>query len=381
LFWIEDWERFKEELPHQKKPYSKRNWGNKLHSLCSYQGKLKPSIAHYLVKIFVPEEGTILDPFSGAGTISLEAALQGKKSYAFDLSPVAYVVTKAKLEATSAKNTSEVISNLENFLEKNEPTDKELTEAKEFGFNSNIAEYYHEDTLDEVLIARRFFSQKDELDASTAFVMACTLHILHGNRPYALSRRSHPMTPYAPKGNFEYRPLIPRLKDKVKRSLPEEDITNPTFFKPVFREGITYKLDSTEWWPYEVDNLDAIITSPPFFDSTRFYMFNWLRIWFAGWSPSDFKDKPAHFIDERQENSFEVYENIIRQSRERLKEKGVLVFHLGKSNKCDMAENILRIAKPWFSNYDILDEDVTHTEKHGIKDKGTVTSHEYLILY
>jgi len=375
--WSKNWKEFKISLPHQKKPFSKRNWGNKLHSLCSYAGKLKPSIAYNLVKIFVPEKGNLLDPFSGVGTIPLEGALQGKKSYAFDLSPLAYIITKAKLEKPSHNECMKVIENLKKYILNEKPSKEELEEAERFGFNSKIVDYYHKKTLNEILLSRRFFNFKlsvEELDTSEAFVMGCLLHILHGNRPYALSRRSHPLTPYAPTGIFEYKPLISKLNDKVNNSL---DIPLPK----EFQEGNVFKIDSTTWWPTEINNLDAIITSPPFFDSTRFYMANWIRMWFCGWSPKDFEIKSHEFIDERQKENFSVYEPVIRQSRERLKENGVLVFHLGKSDKCDMAKEILKISKPWFENHDILDESVTHLEKHGMRDKGRVTSHLYLILY
>jgi len=55
--WEENWRQFKAQLPHQHNPYAKRNWGHSLHSLCSYPGKMKPAIAHHLVKIFIPENG------------------------------------------------------------------------------------------------------------------------------------------------------------------------------------------------------------------------------------------------------------------------------------------------------------------------------------
>ncbi|HAB52681.1 MAG TPA: hypothetical protein DCE80_11015, partial [Ignavibacteriales bacterium] len=43
--WEKNWNRFKSELPQQQEPYASRNWGHNNHSLCSYQGKLKPAIA------------------------------------------------------------------------------------------------------------------------------------------------------------------------------------------------------------------------------------------------------------------------------------------------------------------------------------------------
>ena len=139
--------------------------------------------------------------------------------------------------------------------------------------------------------------------------------------------------------------------------------------------------DATDTWPQEVDNLDAIVTSPPFFDSTRFYLANWMRLWFCGWNADDFKEKPRAFLDERQKSSFEVYEPILRQSRERLKEGGVLVLHLGKSKKCDMASRLRKLARPWFRVADLFRESVTHCESHGIRDKGTVVEHNYLVMY
>jgi hypothetical protein len=248
--------------------------------------------------------------------------------------------------------------------------------VSEFGLNGSIEEYYHKDTLEEILLAREYFLSQplNELSPSESLVMASLLHVLHGNRPYALSRRSHPITPYAPSGDFEYRPLIPRVKDKLERSLQANIPFN-------FREGTAFQADSTKWWPVEVDKLDAIITSPPFYDSTRFYSQNWLRLWFAGWEPEEFKTKPTEFVDKRQKESFEAYEPLIRQSRERLKEDGVLVFHLGKSDQCDMSEEIRAVAEPWFQGYDTLDESVVHLEKHGVEDKGSTTNHLYLVLF
>ena len=98
-----------------------------------------------------------LDPFAGVGTIPFEAALQGKKAYGFDLSSSAYIISQAKLTAISANNTSQVIGALEKFIANYEPTCEDLKEAETFGFNGKIVDYYHHQTLREVLAARHFF--------------------------------------------------------------------------------------------------------------------------------------------------------------------------------------------------------------------------------
>lgn len=371
--WSKNWQLFKDTLPHQQVPYSKRNWGHKLHSLCSYQGKLKPAIAHHLVKTFVPQNGSILDPFSGVGTIPFEAALDGKMSYGIDISLPAYFISSAKVASPTSKDCYNFIQTMNEIITSKRCTRAELAEAEEFGFNKTLVDYFETRTLKEVLLARRFINQNlPETDAEM-LVVSSLLHILHGNRPYALSRRSHPIVPYAPTGEFVYKSLIEKLNEKVERSLNAELPIN-------FKAGKIFNQDITSVWPQEINNLDAIITSPPFFDSTRFYLANWMRIWFSGWSKKDFEHQINSFIDEKQKKSFAVYESIFRQSKERLKKDGVCVLHLGKSKKCDMAMELQRVAKRWFKTADLFDESVAHCESHGIRDKGTVTSHQYLVL-
>jgi tRNA G10 N-methylase Trm11 len=372
-YWQKNWNYFKINLPHQLLPFSKKTWGHPNHSLCSYQGKLKPSIAYHLVKTFIPENGIMLDPFAGVGTIPFEAALNGYKSYGIDISISAYYIANSKISINSREQCSDYINKMSCFISNSKCTKQELEEVKKFGFNKKIFEYYEEKTLQEIILARRFLKQNQPGNSSEMLVIASLLHILHGNRPYALSRRSHPIVPYAPQGDYIYKNLIKKLEDKLYKYFDQP-------LSPEFIPGKIFFQDSTLLWPQEINNLDAIITSPPFFDSTRFYLTNWIRIWFAGWNSDDFENKVNVFIEEKQKINFSIYENIFRQARERLKKEGVLVLHLGKSKKCDMAEELIKISKHWFNKADLFIEDVAHCASFGIRDIGTVTSHQYLIL-
>ncbi len=367
------WGEFKASLPHQSRPYSKRNWGHPLHSLCSYEGKMKPSIAHFLVRTFVPEDGTMLDPFAGVGTIPFEGCLQGKGSFGFEISPAALAISIAKTVLPTRVEVIRVLDALAAYIRAEQVTEEEIDNARRLRFNQSVEDFYHEDTFREILLARRFFSQGRVRSAEWSFVLACLLHILHGNRPYALSRRSHPVTPFAPTGPREYRALVDRLRAKLERSLDVE-------YPAGFCHGHIYLQDATSWWPREVDNLDAVITSPPFFDSTRFYLANWIRLWFCGWERGDFDTQPLRFLDMKQKQSMKAYESVFRQARERLKRSGVFVLHLGKSSKCDMAEKLQQVAEPWFKTVDLFEEGVSHCESHGITDKGKVSAHQYLIM-
>ena len=371
--WTAAWTKFKQTLPHRGGEFAKRNWGHPLHSLCSYQGKMKPSLAAHLIRTFTVPGERMLDPFSGAGTIPFEAALHGVESWGFDICPPAVHITAGKVGECDVSECREVADGLEGYLQAREVSAGEIESARSIRFNGMLTSYFHEMTLREVLLARRYFVENPPVTPSQSLVFACLLHILHGNRPYALSRRSHPITPFAPTGEGEYRALMPRLRAKVKRSWgagrPEGFVHGRSLFQ-----------DATEWWPPEVEDIDAVITSPPFFDSTRFYLGNWMRLWFCGWEARDFQERPSAFVDERQKLDFGVYGSILRQCRERLAANGVAVFHLGASRKCDMATEVARIAKTWFRVADVYEENVSHCERHGIRDKGTVGRHQYLVL-
>lgn len=366
------WESFKATLPHQAKPYSKRNWGSPLHSLCSYQGKLKPSLAHHLVSVFSSPGDVVVDPFSGAGTLPLEASLMGRIGVGLDISKLGYVLTRAKVERPSEDGLTALLERLGKYFETVEPSSADHESASAVSFNSTIPDYFHPDTLREVLLARRFFAEHWDESVEWAFAFASCLHILHGNRPYALSRRSHPITPYKPTGPTEYRALLPRLQQKIERSMKDA-------YSSDFTPGRAMMGDCTAPWGLETP-ADVVITSPPFYDSTRFYMTNWMRYWFTGWEKPDFSESTEDFVETKQRRSLDVYRLFFDQAVASMKPEGHLVLHLGFSKKCDMAAELLERIPGALTHVDTYYEGVEHCESHGVRDKGTVTGHSYLVL-
>jgi DNA modification methylase len=270
---------FQHTLPYKHFPYDKRNWGHGLHSLCSYQGKLKPSMAHWLVRHFVPKRGRILDPLGGVGTIPFEAALLGHEAVSNDMSPFAATVALAKLAPPSLAEATEAVDRWWRTVEA--VPDVQLDRgAAEFGLNGFVKDFYHPRTLDEVLRARMVFLRDPPPDSTQAFIWASLMHVLHGNRPYALSRTSHPITPFHPKGAATYKSVrekvLQRVTAALKQPLPEG-----------FERGIGLCGDFRNLTREEVGEFHAIITSPPFL-GMRFDRPNWLRLWFCGWGENDF---------------------------------------------------------------------------------------------
>ncbi|HXG65064.1 MAG TPA: DNA methyltransferase [Blastocatellia bacterium] len=367
-------DKFQATLPYQQPPYNKRNWGHRYHSLCSYQAKLKPAIAHFLVSAFTEPHYRILDPFGGVGTIPLEAKLLGRSSVMSDLSPTAFLVAKGKLEPVAQPALIASFESLMSFVHERRD-DMDIKGYSQFGLNGKLADYYHPETFKEILAARLWLQSRMEgISAPDAFIAGCLLHILHGNRPYALSRRSHPLTPFAPTGPNEYRALGPRLREKIFRAYDSVVSGSET-------QSEVYWMDARRL-PSRLgsESVDSIITSPPFIHSTRFHTNNWLRNWFCGWEPEDFNKRKADFVEVLQERNLGIYRELLSSWAGLLRDGGLCILHLGTTDECDMVQEI---ASRLPQEYEVLGscyEYVRDRETHGVRDQGRTIRHGFLFL-
>lgn len=363
-------ERFCESAPHRAGEYSKRNWGGPLHSVCSYQGKLKPAIAHFLVSWFTSPGDQVLDPMGGVGTIPLEARRQGRVGIASDLSPLADTVSRAKLEPFTADAVWRGLHDLDVYL-KDESLTPDASDAS-FGLNGPIERYFHEDTLRELLLARTYFLEGHaEVPAPARDVIKSSLlHILHGNRPYALSRRSHPVTPFAPTGPTIYRPVIRALRERLERIVPH--------LSALEQDGPAGSSHLCDFRQLDIEPVDAVITSPPFSKSLRFWTSNWMRLWLAGWSPDDFKSEPNRFLEVEQRNHFDAYREFAASMHRVMKPGAPLVMHLGETATVNMASAIQPMLADHFDVRYVGRECVADTESHGLRDKGATVAHWYV---
>ncbi len=68
------------------------------HFIHPYPAKMLPHIAYFFIhaSILHPHNKVVLDPFSGSGTVALEASLAGYQPYVADSNPLAHLITKVK---------------------------------------------------------------------------------------------------------------------------------------------------------------------------------------------------------------------------------------------------------------------------------------------
>jgi DNA modification methylase len=247
-----------------------------LQQLSPYVGKMKSGMARVLMNLYSRPGDTVLDPFSGSGVVPLEAALAGRRAWANDLSPYAYVLTQGKLEAPGSRKVAiERAKALIDAVERVAPS-VDVTVIPEW-----VREFFHPDTLREVLTAFRILRQQEDY-----FLTSCLLGILHHVRPGFLSYPASHLVPYLRKNKYPpdefpemyaYRDLRSRLLAKVKRAYRRHLL--PVDWEQ--RQYQVWQVNSMNL-PIEDETVDAIISSPPYFGALDYARDNRLRLWFLG---------------------------------------------------------------------------------------------------
>jgi len=329
---------------------------------------MKPAIASMLISLFTKPGEYVLDPFSGAGTVPFEACLQGRVGLAGDLSPLAFCLSSAKVAPPSLAQVLKRLTELEEAITALRPCVESTVVEPE------IPDFYHPATLAEILAAKQYFDAREKdgaADSSHWFLKSCTLHILHGNRPYALSRRSHGIIPIPPKGPTIYKSLMVSLRAKALRMALERPV-------PDFRDGKAFQA-SANAFPLEDHSVDCIITSPPFLGTTEFLRQNRIRLWFCGWNYAQQTQSKPDFLE--YSKSMNPYNAVLTEFRRVLTNKGLAVMHLGVVKKLDMASAVEAIAPAYgFETLATLYEDATGLESHGRTDRGATHQHQFLFL-
>src|SRR3979411_2657300 len=88
-------------------------WGHSSHAMCSYHGMFPAKLVHYFVQRYTQPGDLVLDPFSGRGTTTLQARVEGRRTISNDLSHLAFIRTKAKAGAPSWTSITHFVSELE----------------------------------------------------------------------------------------------------------------------------------------------------------------------------------------------------------------------------------------------------------------------------
>lgn len=292
------------KCPWHDGAYGVQSWGSWFHKIAPYAGRITPSFAHWLVKLFTEKGQVVLDPFCGIGTIPLEANLQGRQSIGIDLNPYAVAISKAKMDRKPMETQIDYLKNMQ----------LDTSEVDLNQFSDWIRSYYNDDTLKEIVVARDKFKE-DGKD----FLLGCLIGISQGHRPGHLSKPCAWTIPYKPKEDDSYRAVIPRMIEKVRRTYKSEFNLSPC--------GTIYHADSRSM-PLDDSSIDCVISSPPYFDTLDYISENRLRIGVMGYTVEEGKEISNQLITNKNTYLPEM-EKVIVEIKRVLKPNGLCVLILG----------------------------------------------------
>lgn len=220
---------------------------------------------------------TVVDPFAGRGTAPFQALLMGRNAIAGDTNPVAYCVSRAKLEAPSVEAVARRLTSLERCFD----------QAREAALVDELPSFFHHAfhrrTLAELLYLRRALHWRDS--TVDCMIAALVLGSLHGelSSPSYLSNQM-PRT-ISTKPAYSVRWWAQRQLQPPERA---------TFDLLRNRLGFRYRSDrpNSKGKAYNCDVRDLpqrtrkrahlAITSPPYLNVTSYEEDQWLRLWFLG---------------------------------------------------------------------------------------------------
>lgn len=269
------------------------DWQHPLHRTASRLGSFPPELAHYFIKRYSKKGDIVLDPFSGKGTAPLEACILDRVGIGNDASPDAYTLTHGKVRPVRYDKVKERLSELE---EKFDSYDINNT-------NEDVKVFFSENNLEQLEYLRDNLNDTD-LDI---FIKSLTLGILHGKGDLALSlpmSHSYSMSPsyvedYAEENNLikpdknVFECIRKKAKKVTSRKLPE------TKGEACCQEILDLDLEQ---------DIDLIVTSPPYYHALTYAWDNWLRLWFLDHEYKQIRDNLIQTSNE------EKYENYMEES-------------------------------------------------------------------
>ncbi len=229
----------------------------------------------------VPKDKVVLDTFCGRGTTNYAAHVLGMKTYGVDASPVAVAIAQAKFASEEVDAVLDLASEI---LSTVKPTEVPSGEFWEYAF--------HESTLEQVCALREGLRGR-RISGSVAILRALCLGCLHGptnKDPNQLSYFSNQMP-----RTFASKPdSAVRFWRRNRQRAPKVDV-----LRVLHRKGeraLRHKHDSPNR-PSSIrlgdstresglrhisEDVDLVITSPPYYGLQTYVEDQWLRNWFLG---------------------------------------------------------------------------------------------------
>lgn len=291
-----------------------RLWGHSFHPMASYLASFPAALAHAFIARYSRRGDVVLDPFSGRGTVPLQACVEGRIGVGNDLNPLAHLLTAAKVEpASPAEASTRLLALRLAWLSHAKRWDRIAVEAVRSAgeggprvpaagslvgrarsaddevLPEEVALAFHPRTLGQLLYVRAVLDPTDRIDR---FLLAALSGILHGKRPSYLSEVM-PNT-----FSMARRYVRTFIRENGYRA-PERDVFNllEAKLRRLYRDplpsarGIALLGDARDVGRrlgVELrrralpERVRLVVGSPPYLRVVKYGYYNWLRAWLLG---------------------------------------------------------------------------------------------------
>ncbi|HZU72485.1 MAG TPA: DNA methyltransferase [Acidimicrobiales bacterium] len=261
-------------------------WGHSMHTMCSYHGMFPPKLAHYFIERYSQPDEVVLDPFSGRGTTTLQARVEGRNTISNDLNPLAYVLTRAKAAPPTWTSVMGTIDQLERRYRARAQRDVDVP--------ADIEMLFHKNTLRQLVFLRSYLFRRpmstwSREEFMIAGAVAGILHGAHrsdGSSQYlSISMpNTFSMSPAYVRNFIRENRLIKLdqdvfecLRDKLARLYLDETRGSAG---QVSKRDATGLLSNPK--AMAAGSVDLIVTSPPYLQVVNYGTQNWIRLWWLG---------------------------------------------------------------------------------------------------
>jgi DNA methylase len=304
-----------------------------MHSICSYMAMFPPSMPHVFIDWLTQPGDVVYDPFSGRGTVPLEASLMGRVGLGSDANPLAWVLTAAKVDHPTR---AQAIRRVEALAGSARAGSIEAVP-------NQVRMLFGEPTLARLVWLRETLDLQDRTDR---FLMAVLLGKLHANAnnqgtPRGLTvamPNTFAMAPGYVSRYIQAHSLEPPAVDPL--AFLRSQLDRIEWPGREFMRGRSWLQDVRETlrWPRGVPLAKLVFTSPPYLSVMKYGKFNWIRLWLLGHDPRHVDTQL--FASSSLSRYLDFVAQAVSRVRSRLRDDGHVCLVVGDVRKDDSSINL-----------------------------------------
>lgn len=250
------------------------------HNYYTYPAKFIPQLASRLIKKYSNEYDTVVDPFMGSGTSIVESLINNRYSFGADINEIAYLISKVKTTPIDIKLLEKEYNLLSNKLLENKNLNDLIEKSKKIvPDNERIDYWFKPKQKQDLSIILYLIYEIDNIDIRDFYLVAFS-QILKTVSIW-LQKSIKPTRDFNKKDKDVYSLFLTQAKKMIKR----HNLYNLMLDKKMFENINEYRniiCGDSRSLPFENEEADFIVTSPPYVTSYEYADLHQLpSLWFG----------------------------------------------------------------------------------------------------